>query len=145
MSYAKFDLTGRVGVVIGGTSGIGRAIANGLAEAGATVIPTSNLEEHVDETIKEFEEAGRKTLRVISDVTNRESLQQLLEKSVETFGKVDILVNSAGITKRHPTLEFSEEDWNRILEINLTGTLRTCQVFGKHFIENVYGKIINIA
>ena len=145
MSYSKFDLNGKVAVVVGGTSGIGRSIANGLAEAGATVIPTSNVEEHVDETIKELHDKGYETTRVISDVTDRESIEQLLEKSVEAFGKVDILVNSAGITKRIPTVEFPEEEWNNIFEINLMGTLRACQIFGKHFIENDYGKIINIA
>ncbi len=145
MGYSKFDLSGRVAVVVGGTSGIGRSIANGLAEAGASVVPTSNLEDHVDETIKEFKDAGRETIRVISDVTNRDSLQNLLDKTIEKFGKVDILVNSAGITKRVPTIEFAEEDWNNIFEINLMGTLRACQIFGKHFIENDYGKVINIA
>lgn len=145
MSYAKFDLNGRVAVVVGGTSGIGRAIADGLAEAGAMVVPTSNLEEHVNKTVKEFESAGRETIHVLSDVCDRDSLQNLLDKTIEKFGKVDILVNSAGITKRAPTLDYLEEDWNRILEINLTGTLRACQIFGRHFIENGYGKIVNIA
>ena len=145
MSYSKFDLSGRVAVVVGGTSGIGRSLADGLADAGASVVPTSHLEEHVDETVKAFADAGRETVRVVCDVTKRESIQNLLSKTIEKFGKVDILVNSAGITKRVPTIEFAEEDWNNIFEINLTGTLRACQIFGKHFIENGYGKIINIA
>ncbi|MDQ3800953.1 MAG: glucose 1-dehydrogenase [Acidobacteriota bacterium] len=145
MSYAKFDLSGKTAVVIGGTSGIGRAIAHGLAESGATVVPTSHLEEHVEETAAEFEAAGRRTIRVVSDVTDRDSLENLLDKSVEAFGQIHILINSAGITKRHPTLDFPEEDWNRIMDINLNGTLRACQVFGRHMIENGYGRIVNIA
>ena len=145
MSYAKLDLDGRVAVVIGGTSGIGRAIAHGLAEAGADVVTTSRRIEQVETTCKEIEERGRRTVRVCSDVADRASLENLLDECVKEFGKVDILVNSAGRTKRAPTLDFAEEDWTAILETNLTGTLRACQVFGRHFIENNYGRIINIA
>ena len=145
MSYAKLDLSGKVAVVIGGTSGIGRAIAHGFAEAGADVVATSRRVEEVEKTAAEIEALGRRTIRVASDVSDRESLQNLLDKTVKAFGKVDILVNSAGRTKRAPTLDFDETDWNDIMETNLTGTLRSCQIFGRHFLENGYGKIINIA
>lgn len=145
MSYSKFDLSGRVAVVIGGTSGIGRAIAHGLAEAGADVVCSSRRAEQVETTAREIEEIGRKTLRITSDVSDKDSLQNLLDECVTQFGKVDIMVNSAGRTKRAPTLDFAENDWNDIIETNLTGTLRACQVFGKHFLENKYGRIINIA
>jgi len=145
MSYAKLELNGKVAVVIGGTSGIGRAIAHGLAEAGADVVPTSRRLEQVETTAAEIEERGRQTLRLTSDVSTRDSLQNLLDECVKKFGKVDILVNSAGRTKRAPTVDFDEGDWNDIIETNLTGTLRACQVFGKHFLENGYGRIINIA
>ena len=145
MSYAPLELTGRVAVVIGGTSGIGRAIAHGLAEAGADVVPTSRRMEQVEAAAGEIEERGRRSLRVASDVGDRDSLQKVLDLCLETFGKVDILVNSAGRTKRAPTLDFTEEDWDAILETNLTGTLRACQVFGRHMLERGYGRIINIA
>jgi NAD(P)-dependent dehydrogenase (short-subunit alcohol dehydrogenase family) len=145
MSYAKFDLSGRTAVVIGGTSGIGRAIARGLAEAGADVVTTSRRMEQVEATAAEIEQLGRRTLRVASDVSDRASLENLLQECVEQFGKVDILVNSAGKTKRQPTLDVSEEDWNDILETNLSGTLRACQIFGRQMVENGYGRIINIA
>lgn len=145
MSYAKLDLKGRTAVVIGGTSGIGRAIAHGLAEAGANVVCSSRRAEQVEATACEMEERGCKTLRVTSDVSDRASLENLLGECIEKFGKVDILVNCAGRTKRAPTVDFSEEDWNAIIETNLTGTLRACQVFGRHFLENGYGRIINIA
>lgn len=145
MSYAPLDLTGKVAVVIGGTSGIGRAIAHGLAEAGADVVPTSRRQEQVETTAREIEERGRRSLRVTSDVKDRASLQSVLSACLENFGQVDILVNSAGKTKRAPTLDFSEEDWNDILETNLTGILRACQIFGRHMIERRYGRIINIA
>ncbi len=145
MSYSSLELNGKVGVVIGGTSGIGRAIARGMAEAGADVVPTSRRMEQVEAAAKEIEERGRRSLRITSDVSDRSSLQRVLDESVKAFGKVDILVNSAGRTKRAPTLDFSEEDWNDILETNLTGTLRACQVFGRHMLSREYGSIINIA
>ncbi|HEU5234142.1 MAG TPA: glucose 1-dehydrogenase [Terriglobales bacterium] len=145
MAFRPLDLSGRVAVVIGGTSGIGRAIAHGLAEAGADVVPTSRRSEQVESTAKEIEQRGRKSLRVISDVADRKSLEQVLQKSVSAFGKVDILVNSAGKTKRTPTIDVPESEWNDIMETNLTGVLRACQIFGRHMIERRYGRIINIA
>ncbi len=145
MSYTPLELDGKVAVVIGGTSGIGRAIAHGLADAGADVVPTSRRVEQVEVAATEIEERGRRSLRLPSDVSERDSLQRLLEETVKAFGKVDILVNSAGRTKRAPTLDFSEGDWNDIIETNLTGTLRACQVFGRHMLEREYGRIINIA
>lgn len=145
MSYPAFDLTGKVAVVIGGASGIGRAIALGLAEAGADVVPTSRRMEPLEATVQEIRERGRRSLQITSDVTDKASLQGVLAACIETFGKVDILVNSAGKTKRAATLEVSEEDWQDILDTNLTGTLRACQVFGRHMIERGYGRIINIA
>ena len=145
MSYSLLELNGKTAVVIGGTSGIGRAIAHGLAEAGADVVPTSRRMEQVEAAASEIEERGRRSLRVTSDVSDRASLQTVLDETAAAFGKVDILVNSAGRTKRAPTLDFSEEDWNAIMETNLTGTLRACQVFGRHMLERGYGRIINIA
>ena len=145
MVYSALELNGKVAVVIGGTSGIGRAIAHGMAEAGADVIPTSRRMEQVAAAATEIEALGRRTLRLASDVSERSSLQHVLDESVRAFGKVDILVNCAGRTKRGPTLDFTEEDWNAIIETNLTGTLRACQVFGRHMLERGYGRIINIA
>lgn len=145
MGYSKLNLNGRVAVCIGGTSGIGRAIAHGLAEAGADVVCTSRRQEQVDAVADEIEAIGQKTLRVASDVLDKTSLDGLLGACVDAFGKVDILVNSAGRTKREPSLDVSEESWNAILETNLTGTLRSCQVFGRHMISNGYGRIVNIA
>lgn len=145
MNYKGLELSGRIAVVIGGTSGLGRAIAHALAAAGADVVPTSRRIEQVEATAREVEERGRRALKIASDVTDRASLQRLLNSTVEAFGKVDILVNSAGRTKRTPTLELDEKDWNDILETNLTGALRACQVFGRHMIERRYGRIINIA
>lgn len=145
MTYAPLELNGRVAFVTGGTSGIGRALALGLAEAGADVVPSSRRREQVDATAAEVETRGRRTVRVASDVTDRASLAAALAEVVKRLGRVDILVNCAGRTKRQPTLDLPEEDWNAIIETNLTGTLRACQVFGRHMLERGYGRIINIA
>ena len=145
MTYSLLELNGKVAVVIGGTSGIGRAIAHGMAQAGADVVPTSRRAEQVEAAAAEIEAFGRRSLRVVSDVSDRQSLERVLNEAVAAFGKVDILVNSAGRTKRAPTLDFPEDDWTAIIDTNLTGTLRACQVFGKHMLEREAGSIINIA
>jgi NAD(P)-dependent dehydrogenase (short-subunit alcohol dehydrogenase family) len=145
MAYSGLSLEGRVAVVVGGTSGIGRTLALGLADAGADVVASSRRIGQVEETAAAIEARGRRTVRAISDVTERESLDALLAKTVERLGKVDILVNSAGAIKRVPTLEMDESTWDTILETNLTGTLRSCQVFGRHMLERGYGRIVNIA
>ena len=145
MSLASLSLDGRVAVVTGGTSGIGLALTRGLAEAGAHVVPTARRKEQVDAAAAEVESRDRKTLRLASDVTDRASMEALLKATVAAFGKVDILVNSAGRTKRRPTLEVPEEEWNAILDTNLTGTFRACQIFGRHMLEKGYGRVVNIA
>jgi NAD(P)-dependent dehydrogenase (short-subunit alcohol dehydrogenase family) len=145
MTYSALELSGKVAVVVGGTSGIGRAIAHGFAQAGADVIPTSRRAEQVEIAAREIEEIGRRTLCVSSDVADRASLERVLSEATAAFGKVDILVNSAGRTKRAPTVDFTEDDWNAIIDTNLTGTLRACQVFGRHMLERESGSIINIA
>jgi NAD(P)-dependent dehydrogenase (short-subunit alcohol dehydrogenase family) len=144
MSYAGFDLQGKLAVVAGGTSGIGRVIALGLAQAGADVIPSGRRKDMVDSAAGEIEAAGRRSLRICSDVNERSSLEQLLQTAVNEFGKVDILVYAAGITKRKPFLEITEQEWHEILETNLAGAFRTCQVFGRHMVDRRYGRIINI-
>lgn len=139
------DVCGKVAVVVGGTSGIGKALALGLAEAGADVVPTSRRAEQVTETATQIESLGRRSLAVTSDVGDRDSLEQVLNETISKFGGVDILLNCAGITRRTPTLEMEESLWQNILDTNLTGTLRSCQVFGRHMIERGRGRIINIA
>ncbi len=139
------SLAGKCAVVIGGTSGIGRAIALGLAGAGANVVASSRLAQGVESTAHAIEAEGRKTLRVTSDVLDRSSLEELERAVVGEFGRVDILVNSAGITKRISTLECPEALWEGIMAVNLKGTLRGCQVFGQRMLEQGYGRIINIA
>jgi len=145
MGHSLFDLSGKSAVVVGGTSGIGLAMAIGLAEAGADVAASSRRPEQVDEAAAKIEAAGRKALRITSDVGNRESLEALLEGVLKEWGKVDILINCAGKIKREPTLNVTEETWDDIMNTNVTGTLRACQIFGKHMLERGSGKIINIA
>jgi NAD(P)-dependent dehydrogenase (short-subunit alcohol dehydrogenase family) len=145
MAYKQLDLEGKVAVVVGGSSGIGKVLALGLALGGADVVSSARRQDLVNELAGEIEALGKRSLRVTCDVGDRSSLEKLLKSCLDAFGKVDILVNAAGITKRAPTLDYPEEDWNRILETNLTGTLRACQVFGRHMIERRYGRIINIA
>jgi len=140
-----FSLEGKVAVVTGGTSGIGRALSLGLADAGADVIATARRKEQVDDTASEIEARGRQTLRMASDVGDRGTLETLLGAVLERFNKVDILVNCAGMIKRTPTLDLPEAEWTNILNTNLTGTLRACQVVGRHMLERGHGRIINIA
>lgn len=143
--YSKLNLEGRVAVVVGGTTGIGKSLALGLAEAGATVVASSRRIDQVEAVAAELEQRGSRTVRATSDVGDRASLEGLLSVTLERFDKVDILVNCAGFTRRGPSVDFPEADWNAILDTNLTGTLRGCQVFGKHMLQRGYGRIINIA
>ena len=145
MSSSLLSLQGKVAVVVGGTSGIGRAISLGLADAGADVVASARRMEQVESTADEIEAKGRRSLRVASDVADRASLQNLLDETEAKLGKVDILVNCAGKIKRAPTLTFDEAEWTSILDTNLTGTLRACQIFGRHMLDREYGRIINIA
>jgi NAD(P)-dependent dehydrogenase (short-subunit alcohol dehydrogenase family) len=145
MSSKLLSLENKVAVVTGGTSGIGRALSLGLADAGADVIATARRQQQVDETAAEIEKLGRRTLRLTSDVCDRNSLEQLLAGTLDRFGQIDILVNCAGRIKRTPTLTMPEEEWTAILDTNLTGTLRACQVFGRHMLGRGYGRIVNIA
>jgi len=139
------NLTGMKAVVIGGTSGIGKALALGLARAGADVAASSRSSDMVNSTADEIESLGVASLRVCSDVCDRRSLESLRDSVVTSFGTIDILVNSAGVTRRVPTLEMDEPTWNEIFNVNLTGTLRACQIFGENMLKQRFGRIINIA
>lgn len=145
MASKLFDLAGKTAVVVGGTSGIGLAMAIGLAEAGADVVATSRRADQVDQAASAIEATGARALRLTSDVADRASLEKLCAATIEAFGKVDILINCAGKIKRAPTVDFPEDEWQSIMDTNVTGTLRACQIFGKHMLERGYGRIINIA
>jgi NAD(P)-dependent dehydrogenase (short-subunit alcohol dehydrogenase family) len=145
MNSASLTLQGKVAVVVGGTSGIGRAISLGLAEAGAAVVSSARNTGKVDSVAAELEGKNCRTLRVTCDIVSRASLEELLHQVLQHFGKVDVLVNCAAKIRRAPTLTFPEDEWKDILDTNLTGTLRSCQIFGKHMLEQKSGRIINIA
>jgi NAD(P)-dependent dehydrogenase (short-subunit alcohol dehydrogenase family) len=145
MGYPLLDLTNKTAVVIGGTSGIGLAITRAFAQAGADVIPTGRRAEQVSTAASEVKTLGRRSLIQTCDVTHTSSIDQLLQRVVGEFGSVEILVNCAGRTKRTPTLDVPEAEWNAILDTNLNGIFRGCRVFGRHMIERGYGRIINIA
>jgi NAD(P)-dependent dehydrogenase (short-subunit alcohol dehydrogenase family) len=139
-----FDLTGRTAVVVGGTTGIGRALALGLAEAGADVVATGRRAGAVDEVAAAIEARGRRTLRHAADVGDVEAVRGLHEACLRAFEKVDILVYAAGITRRVATLEMAEADWTAILDTNLTGMFRTYQVFARAMIARGAGRLIGI-
>jgi NAD(P)-dependent dehydrogenase (short-subunit alcohol dehydrogenase family) len=145
MTKDLFDLQGKVAVVTGGTTGLGYAIAIGLAEAGADVVPSSRRLEQVKKVAGEIEALGRRSLRTTSDVQSRDSLQALHDAVLKEFGKVDILVNAAGVTAKAATLDADEAEWSRVIDTNLTGTLRACQIFGATMVRAGYGRIVNIA
>ncbi len=140
------SLEGRVAVIIGGTTGIGRALSLGLVDAGAkAVVSTGRRDEPLQEVATAIEERGAKTLRRATDIGDRAQLEGLREDVLREFGQIDILVNCAGKIKRTPTLEQDEAEWRDIVETNLTGTLRSCQVFGRVMLERGYGRIVNVA
>lgn len=145
MGHPALDLSGKTAVVIGGTSGIGLALSKGLAQAGTNVVPTGRREDLVRTAASEVEAIGRGSLAQACDVTKDASIEELLKATMAKFGDVHILVNCAGRTKRMPTLDFPEAEWDSILDTNLTGTLRACRIFGRHMIAKKYGRIVNIA
>ena len=144
MGHPLLELKDKTAVVIGGTSGIGLAVTKALAQAGANVVPTGRRTELVSAAASAVEDIGGRSLALTCDITDSSSLDRLLQLVGDAFGSVEILVNCAGRTKRMPTLEFPDSDWDAILETNLKGTLHACQVFGRHMIARRYGRIINI-
>lgn len=140
-----FDLSGRVAVVVGGTSGIGRAIAIGLADAGADVVATGRRIDRVAEVATTIQARGRQTLSLPCDVESPGSLEAVRDACLKSFGRIDILVAAAGRTKRVSSLDMTDEDWNAIIDTNLSGVFRTCRAFARPMLDRGYGRIITIA
>ena len=145
MGQSLFDLSGRTAVVAGGTSGIGRTLALGLADAGADVVVVGRRQDLVSEAATAIEARGRRTLRMTADVTDRSSLERVRDACVQAFGHVDILIAAAGVSVRVGTLEMDDEEWRRVIDTNLTGTLHACQVFGAGMVARRSGRIVNVA
>lgn len=146
MSYVEelFSLEGQTAVVIGGTGVLCGEMALGLTKAGAEVAVVGRSEEKGAERLREIDAAGGRGFFVAADVASRESLSSLLETVTERCGKVDILVNGAGVNSPTPLLDIEDEEFARILDINLGAILRSCQIFGKHMLEQGGGSIINV-
>jgi NAD(P)-dependent dehydrogenase (short-subunit alcohol dehydrogenase family) len=145
MPQDLFDLSGRVAVVLGATSGIGRVLAAGLAGAGADVVPTGRRSALVDEAAREIEQLGRRTLALACDVRSRESIDRLRDAVLEKFGRADILLNAAGQIFRKPAQQTGEAEWDWLMDVNVTGILRACQSFYEPLAASGHGRIINIA
>ncbi len=141
MEFIGSDLKDKVAIITGGTSGIGYGIAIGFARLGCNVIPTSRSKS----IAREIEAQGVKSLDIITDVTRLKDVEQLVQKVTEEFGRIDIIVNSAGFTIRKPSVEITEEEWDEIVDINLKGTFLTCQKVGEIMLKQGYGSIINMA
>lgn len=145
MSSQLFNLEGRVAVVLGGTSGIGRTLALGLAEAGADVVSSGRRQALVDEVSGDIEKVGRKSMRQTVDASSRASIDAFRDAVLAAFGRVDILLNAAGQTFRKPTAAVTEEEWAGLMDVNVSGTLRACQSFYEPLARSGRGRVINIA
>ena len=140
-----FDLSGRTAVVVGGTSGIGRAIAVGLAAAGANVVATGRRDDLVSAAAAEIEALGRRSCRLSCDIGDVASLERVRDACLRDLGSVDIMIAAAGAIKRVPTMDMAMADWDRILATNLTGTLNACRVFAAPMLAQRRGRIVTIA
>lgn len=145
MILDKFKLEGKVALVTGASVGLGQAMAVGLAEAGAEVVCHGHYEGEADSTCAEISALGRKTLAVSGDMSEKEVPNRLVDRTIDQFGRIDILINNAGMIRRTPAVDYSEEDWSTVLEVNLSSVFRLSQAAGKRMIEQGSGKIINIA
>lgn len=141
----SFKLDGKVALVTGASVGLGQAMAIALAEAGADVAAHCHFDGEADETCHAIEKLGRKTFSVSGDMSDKEVPKRLINETVERFGKIDILINNAGMIRRAPAIDFSEEDWSTVLEVNLSSVFRLSQAAGRKMIEQGAGKIVNIA
>jgi NAD(P)-dependent dehydrogenase (short-subunit alcohol dehydrogenase family) len=142
--YRGLSLEGKRALVFGGTSGLGKSIAMGFAEAGADVVPVGRRAEEVRRTAEEIRKLGKNALELKADITRRVDVGGVIEHIMAEWGRIDILVNSAGTAKRVPSLELDDQDWDRIMDINLRGTWHTCQMVGRVMKEQRCGRIINI-
>lgn len=142
----SFSLNGKVAIVTGSSKGLGQAMAIALAEVGADIVGVSRSKEQQQETKKAVESLGRRYLAIELDLNQTEKVTTIVDMAVEEFGTVDILVNNAGIIRRAPILEYSEKDWDEVMNVNLKSVFLLSQRFARYLIEhNKKGKIINVA
>ncbi len=144
MARTLFDLTGRIALVTGSSRGIGFALAQGLAEAGATVVLNGRGKEALEQAAASLREAGHAASGRLFDVTRREQIEAGVERIEGEVGPIDILVNNAGVQRRAPALEVSEAAWREVLEVNLTGVFLVSQAVGRRMVSRKRGKLINL-
>ena len=145
MTLDKFNLNGKVALVTGASAGLGAAIARALAEAGANVVAHGNSRKP-DATCQLINDAGRRSLAVLGNLADKAVPRQLIRQTLDEFARLDILVNNAGTIRRAPAVDYTEEDWATVIEVNLSSVFRLSQLAGKHMIETGHGgKIVNIA
>jgi gluconate 5-dehydrogenase len=140
-----FDLTGRVAIVTGGSRGLGKEMAEGLAEAGAALMICARRDEWLTPTVNEFRERGFKCEGMLCDVANAEQVQQVIEKTIESYGRIDILINNAGVSWGERPETMPVEKWAKVIDINLTGAFLFAQAAGREMLKRGYGRIINVA
>lgn len=145
MILDKFKLDGKVALVTGASVGLGQAMAVALAEAGADVAAHCHFDNEADETCQKIEQLGRRSISISGDMSDKDAPKRIVAETIEKFGKIDILINNAGMIRRTPAVDFSEEDWATVLEVNLSSVFRLSQAAGRKMIENGGGKIVNIA
>ena len=140
-----FDLSGKVALVVGGHGGIGKAIAFGLADAGADVIVTSRNIEALKDVVEEIEAKGKKSMAVAVDIVNDKAVNDMVNEVMEAFGRIDILVNAAGLAIRKPADTFPIDEWQQVMDINTRGTFLCCQAAGRVMLKQKSGRIINVS
>jgi 2-deoxy-D-gluconate 3-dehydrogenase len=141
----KFKLDGKIALVTGASVGLGQAMAMALAEAGADVVAHCHFDGEADETCSQIEKIGRKTFTVSGDMSDKNVPKRLIDEVVAKFGRIDVLINNAGMIRRAPAVDFTEEDWSTVLEVNLSSVFRMSQAAGRKMIEQGAGKIVNVA
>ena len=145
MATSWFDLSGRVALVTGGSKGLGRAIADGLAKAGADVAIASRTPAELDVAAAALREHGRRAIGVRADVTDEDSVRAMVAQVVEHFGRIDILVNNAGVGDSYAVVDMDAAHWDRVMNVNLRGPMLCCKHVGPHLIQQRAGKVINVA
>ena len=145
MILDNFSLAGKTALVTGASSGIGQAIAVALAEAGAKLAVHCRSAGNASETISSIENNGGVAIEAVGEMSERSAAQGVFDQAIDQFGRVDILINNAGTIRRAPGVDFSEEDWQAVIDVNLTSVFRLSQIAGRAMIENGGGKIVNIA
>src|SRR5687768_9010450 len=143
-SQQLFDLSGKRALITGGTHGLGMSMANGLGQAGATLIINGHTKDKMDQALADYTNAGLKASGYLFDVTNEDAVAQAIEKIEKEVGAIDIVINNAGVIIRTPLLDLSVEDFRKVVDIDLTGPFIVSKYVAKNMVKRKSGKIINI-